>query len=159
MGKNDQRPTMAVMDMVVCTGTQEVTLTGTVDFSDKVERILDIRANICNIIYYIIGNKLIVQGLLHKQIFYLNCQGKTKFQTEQLPFATFIEMVGLRPGHAIRITGRVAHMQRQFSRQDGRIKQKTTLLFEASALESRRNKVYGGVSGYCYSILEVIFCK
>jgi len=158
MDKSDQRPTMAVMDAVVCTGSQEVTLTSTVNFHDKVERILDIRTNICNIIYHIMGNKLIVQGLLHKQIFYINCQGKTKFETEQLPFATFIEMAGVLPSHAIRIAGLVAHMQRQLSRQDGRMKLKTTLLFEASALESRQYKIYNG-PGYRYRIREVIFRK
>jgi len=158
METRDQQPTMAVMDVVVCTGSQEVTLTSTLNFPDGVEKILDIRANICNIIYHIMGNKLIVQGLLYKQIFYLNCQGKTKFETEQLPFATFIEMGGVLPSHTIRIAGRVAHMQRQLSRQDGLAKQKTTLLFEAAALESCRYQIDAG-AGYRYRVREIIFRK
>lgn len=158
MDINDQKPTVTVMDVVVSAGNQEVTLTSTLNFTDKVEKILDINANICNIGYHIVGNKIIVQGILHKQVFYINYCGKTKFQTEQLPFATFIEMHGVKHGHQIRIEGRVEQMQRQLCRQGGQLKQKITLVFEGSALEPRRYVVYYN-QGYRYRIREILTRK
>lgn len=154
----DQNPTVTVMDVVVSTGSQEVTLVSTLTFKDKIEKILDIIANIFNIGYHIVGNKIIVQGMLHKQIFYMNNHGKTKFETEQLPFATFIELDDVKQHHHIRIEGRVEQMQRQLCLQGIQLKQKTTLIFEGTALEPRRYVMYSN-QGYRYRIREVVSRK
>jgi hypothetical protein len=89
-----QNPTLSILDVVVDTGSRELSLTSNLRFGEKASRIIDIVAIVCDIGYHIIGNKVIVQGTLHKQIFYFNQEDTTKCQSEHLPFATFIELNG-----------------------------------------------------------------
>jgi hypothetical protein len=150
-----QNPTLSILDVVVDTGSRELSLTSNLRFGEKASRIIDIVAIVRDIGYHIIGNKVIVQGTLHKQIFYLNQEDTTKCQSEHLPFATFIELNGLKTNYKIHLDAKVERIYRQLSEDSMQLYQKATVIITGVVLELGQHIVYRGC-GSLFRIREIV---
>lgn len=61
-------------------------------------KIREILASLRNLVTNVIPNKLIVQGILHKQIFYIGIDNIEYHQAEDVPFSAFLDINGIAPG-------------------------------------------------------------
>ncbi len=61
-------------------------------------KIREILATLRNLVTNVIPNKLIVQGILHKQIFYIGIDNIEYHQAEDVPFSVFLDINGIEPG-------------------------------------------------------------
>ncbi len=62
------------------------------------EKVTEIRADIRDLETEVITDKIIIQGVIHKQIFYINANGEAVHQSEDISFSTFIDIAGAEPG-------------------------------------------------------------
>lgn len=62
------------------------------------QKVTEIRAEVREIETEVITEKVIIQGVIHKQIFYINENGEAVHQAEDIPFSTFIDIAGAEPG-------------------------------------------------------------
>ncbi len=62
------------------------------------QKVTEIRAEVKEIETEVISDKVIIQGVIHKQIFYINENGEAVHQAEDIPFSTFIDIAGAEPG-------------------------------------------------------------
>lgn len=74
-------------------------------------KIQDIEASFTGINTVVINNKVIVQGIIHKQIFYVGQDDNVYHQMENVPFSTFVEVMGARPGMNVDITPTVTFVK------------------------------------------------
>lgn len=51
----------------------------------------------------VIENKVIIQGILHKQIFYIDTDNFGRHQAEDVPFSTFVDLPGALPGMDVQV--------------------------------------------------------
>ena len=61
-------------------------------------KIREILASLKNLVTHVIPNKLIVQGILHKQIFYIGIDNIEYHQAEDVRFSAFLDINGIAPG-------------------------------------------------------------
>lgn len=75
------------------------------DFSLPVAalKIDEIVGKICDLDIQIIENKVIIQGVLHKQIFYVDTNNLGRHQAEDVPFSAFVDLPGASPGMDVQV--------------------------------------------------------
>lgn len=66
-------------------------------------KIRNITGEIRDITTKIIPDKVIVQGILHKQVFFVGTDGVIRHLAEDIPFSTFIEIPGAEPGMNVQV--------------------------------------------------------
>jgi hypothetical protein len=67
-------------------------------------KIREIIAQVREIATQVIVNKVIVQGLIHKQVFFIDTDNVERHQAEESPFAVFLDLPGAVPGDQVEIT-------------------------------------------------------
>jgi hypothetical protein len=78
-------------------------------------KIKEINATVVNISGIVIENKVIIQGTIHKQIFYVGEDNIEYHQNEDVPFSTFVDTLGAREGMNVDINAEVAHVKPELS--------------------------------------------
>lgn len=63
----------------------------------------EIVGKICNLETEIIKDKVIIQGILHKQIFFVDTANLGRHQGEDLPFSLFVDVPGVTPGMDVQV--------------------------------------------------------
>lgn len=74
-------------------------------------KIVEVDAHFQCIETRVITDKVIVQGVLEKQIFFIGLDDVEYHQAELVPFSTFIDLPGAEPGMDVQITGLVEHVK------------------------------------------------
>ncbi len=70
-------------------------------------KIREIVASIRDIVTEVIDNKVVIQGILHKQIFFIGEDNLEHHQAENIPFSTFVDVMGATPGMNVRVDSRI----------------------------------------------------
>jgi hypothetical protein len=70
-------------------------------------KIREIVASIRNVVTEVIDNKVVIQGILHKQIFFIAEDNLEHHQAEDIPFSTFVDVMGATPGMNVRVDSRI----------------------------------------------------
>lgn len=70
-------------------------------------KIREIVATIKDITTEVIENKVIIQGTLHKQIFFIGEDNLEHHQAEDVPFSTFIDIIGTMPGMNVHVDSQI----------------------------------------------------
>lgn len=70
-------------------------------------KIREIVARIEDISTEVIEDKVIIQGILHKQIFFIGTDNLEHHQAEDIPFSTFVDIIGATPGTNVRVDSRI----------------------------------------------------
>lgn len=70
-------------------------------------KIREIVAKIVDVTTEVIEDKVIIQGILHKQIFFIGEDNLEHHQAEDIPFSTFVDIIGAVPGTNVRVDSRI----------------------------------------------------
>ncbi|HBE79507.1 MAG TPA: hypothetical protein DDW65_17280 [Firmicutes bacterium] len=70
-------------------------------------KIDEIIGSIHSITTEIITDKVIVQGILHKQIFFIDSDNTARHQAEDIPFSLFVDITGATPGMNVQVQPRI----------------------------------------------------
>ncbi len=66
-------------------------------------KIRNIVGEIRNVTAEVIRDKVIIQGIIHKQVFFVGADGVVRHFFEDLPFSTFIDIPGAEPGMNVQV--------------------------------------------------------
>jgi hypothetical protein len=67
-------------------------------------KIREIVAAVQNVVSFVIPNKVIIQGILHKQIYFIGTDSIEHHQAEDVPFSLFLDIPGATPGNKVKLT-------------------------------------------------------
>ena len=70
-------------------------------------KIREIVAKLQNFTTHVINNKVIVQGTIHKQLFFIGTDNIEHHQAEDAPFAVFIDIPGVAPGDNVHLNSKI----------------------------------------------------
>ncbi len=88
---------------VLAETTAQVLVSDTVTLPLPAEKIDEIVASIRDIHCFVIDNKVIFQGTLHKQIFFVDMNGVVRHVGVDIPFSGFVDTPGVPAGSACQL--------------------------------------------------------
>jgi hypothetical protein len=91
------------LDTVVGEDTKQLLVENTINLSQPAIKIREIVARVERLMAEVIEDKVIIQGVVHKQIFFINEDNLEIHQSENVPFSTFVDIPGAVPGMDVRI--------------------------------------------------------
>src|SRR5690554_113201 len=91
------------LDTVIGEQTKQLLVENTITLGQPAIKIREIVAKVENLMAEVIEDKVIIQGIIHKQIFYINEENLEIHQSENVPFSTFVDIPGAVQGMDIRI--------------------------------------------------------
>lgn len=91
------------LDTVVGEDTKQLLVENTITLSQPAIKIREIVAKVERLMAEVIEDKVIIQGVVHKQIFFINEDNLEIHQSENVPFSTFVDIPGAVPGMDVRI--------------------------------------------------------
>jgi hypothetical protein len=89
---------------VLAETTVQVLVSDTVTLPLAAEKIDEIAASVRDVNCFVINNKVIFQGTLHKQIFFVDMNGIVRHVGVDIPFSGFADTPGVPAGSACQIT-------------------------------------------------------
>lgn len=93
------------VEQVVAAESKQTLRESVVNLDLPAEKVREITGEIRNATAEIIPNKVVVQGILHKQIFFIGLNDSVEHhQAEDVPFSLFIDMPGISPGQNVHVT-------------------------------------------------------
>lgn len=123
------------VDQVVGEGTKQELFENFVNLTNPALKIDDIKVVIRNITTHVIDDKVIIQGIIHKQIFYVGTNNVEFHQAEDLEFSTFIDIPGAVPGMDVEVIPSVEFVHFDL-RSETCLLQKVVVEFFAKVTES-----------------------
>ncbi len=90
-------------EVVIGEATRQILVETNVTLSQPAIKVRNITAEIRELTTELILDKVIIQGILHKQIFFVGEDNIVHHQSEEVPFSTFVEVPGAEPGHNVQI--------------------------------------------------------
>ncbi len=94
----DETGDLVELNQFVADAEKQIIESNEVVLNQTAEKVTQIRAEIRDLETEVIRDKVIIQGVIHKQIFYINTNGEAVHQAEDIPFSTFIDIAGAEPG-------------------------------------------------------------
>ncbi len=99
-------PTLLLKE-VVGENTAQTLLETDVTLEFSAIKIDEITGDIRNVEVEVIKDKVIIQGILHKQIFFVDTNNLERHQMEELPFSLFVDIPGAVPGMDVQVQPRI----------------------------------------------------
>lgn len=93
---------------VIAEAQVQVLVDDTIDLFTPAEKVDEIRAVVQNLRCHIIPEKVIFQGVLHKQIFFVNEEGIVVHQGVDIPFSGFVDLPPALPGQCCQLLPTIA---------------------------------------------------
>lgn len=123
---------------------------------EPIEKVKDIIAEVRDIEFHIIPDKVIIQGTLHKQIFFVDAEGVVRHQEENIPFSLFVEIEGAEPGMNAIVEPEVEHVAFRLNEERTRILQKVVLAFFVKVTEFEQVEVELNEEGPLFLVQQVV---
>lgn len=92
---------------VIAETTAQVLVDDTVTLPRPAEKIDEIVARVQDLNCFVIENKVIFQGTLHKQIFFVDTKGVVRHVGVDIPFSGFVDLPGVQAGATCRLTATI----------------------------------------------------
>ena len=92
---------------VIAEAQVQVLVEDTIDLFTPAQKIDEIRAVIQNLRCHVIPGKVVFQGILHKQIFFVNEDNVVVHQGVDIPFSGFVDIPEAVPGQFCQLTATV----------------------------------------------------
>lgn len=96
--------TLYYVAAVVGQGSQQLIVENAVTLSNPAQKVDEITAEVRNIVTDITTDKVVIQGILHKQIYYVGTDNVEYHQAEDVPFSLFVDVIGAAPGMNVTVT-------------------------------------------------------
>ena len=91
------------VEEVIGENTAQILAESTITLNRPAIKIREIVARVVDVTTEVIEDKVIVQGTIHKQIFFIGEENVEFHQAEDVPFSTFVEILGARPGMNVHV--------------------------------------------------------
>lgn len=91
------------IDVVIGENTRQILSETTLILPVPAIKIRDIVVRVRDLDTQVIENKVIVQGVLHKQIFFVGTDNVVRHIAEDVPFSTFLDIPGALPGMDVQV--------------------------------------------------------
>ncbi len=92
---------------VIAETTAQVLVDDTITLPRPAEKIDEIVARVQDLNCFVIENKVIFQGILHKQIFFVDTKGIVRHVGVDIPFSGFVDLPGVQAGATCRLTATI----------------------------------------------------
>lgn len=99
-----------IASRVVSTNTRQVLVENILDLNRPARKIQEIQARVEDVNIEVIPDKVVITGILHKQIFFVSEEEIVRHQGEDIPFTTFVDLPGIVPGDTVTVTPIVEHV-------------------------------------------------
>lgn len=73
-------------------------------------KVQDIDASVTSLECEVLNNKVVVQGVIHKQVYFVGPDSLLRHMPEDIPFSQMIDLPGAAPGMHCQVYGRVEHV-------------------------------------------------
>jgi len=93
---------------IIAEAEVQVLVDDTIQLFTPAQKIDEIRGVVQNLRCHIIPEKVIFQGILHKQIFFVNEEGTVVHQGVDIPFSGFVDLPPAVPGQCCQILPTIA---------------------------------------------------
>lgn len=97
-------------EVVVGENTRQVLVESTVTLNQPAVKIRNITATVGDLSTEVIAGKVVIQGVVRKQIFFVGEDNVVHHQSEDLSFSTFVEIFGAEPGLNVEVEPSIAHI-------------------------------------------------
>jgi len=97
-------------EVVIGENTRQVLVESNITLTQPAIKVRNITATIQNLTTEVIAGKVIVQGVVHKQIFFVGEDDVVHHQAEDLSFSTFVEIFGAEPGLNVEVEPTIEHI-------------------------------------------------
>lgn len=98
---------LLLLPMVVGEATKQTLVENIVTLNLPALKIDEIRGELREIQVEVIKDKVVVQGMIHKQIFFIDEENLARHQAENLPFSLFLDVPGAEPGMDLQVHPRI----------------------------------------------------
>jgi hypothetical protein len=95
------------LESVVGENTNQILVENVFSLPIPTIKIREIIAKIVDVTTEVIEDKVIIQGILHKQIFFIGEDNLEHHQAEDIPFSTFVDIIGATPGMNVHVNTRI----------------------------------------------------
>lgn len=95
---------------VISTNSRQILVENAADLNRPARKIQEIQARVEDVAVETILNKIIITGVLHKQIFFVADDDLVRHMGEDIPFTTFVDLPGIKPGDSVNISPVVEHV-------------------------------------------------
>ena len=95
---------------VVAETTAQVLVSDTITLPEPAEKVDEIVASVRDLACFVINNKVIFQGILHKQIFFVDLNGFVRHVGVDIPFSSFVDLPGVLAGQSCQLTPSIAFL-------------------------------------------------
>ena len=89
---------LLLLPRVVGEGVKQELVENVVTLAVPALKVDEIRGEIRNLETDVIPDKVVVQGIIHKQIFFVDLDNNARHQAEDVPFSLFLDIPGVVPG-------------------------------------------------------------
>lgn len=96
---------------VLAETTAQVLVDDTITLPLPAEKIDEIVASIRDLHCFVIENKVIFQGILHKQIFFVDLNGLVRHIGVDIPFSGFVDTPGVPAGSSCQLTPEIVFLE------------------------------------------------
>lgn len=107
-------------------------------------KIADITAEVRDLDTEVIDDKVIIQGIVHKQLFYIGEDDVEHHQGEDIPFSEFIDIPGAEPGMNVQVHPTVEHIKQELSPDGTTVTQEIVLELFVKVTETVQINVVTG---------------
>lgn len=101
-------------------------------------KVRDIDACVRDLTATVISDKVIVQGILHKQIFFVDVKNVVRHQHENIPFSFFVDVPGAEPGMDVQIHPIIEHIKTELLMNNTVLHQKVVIEFFVKVTETQQ---------------------
>lgn len=117
-------------------------------------KVREIVAQLRELVSHVINNKVIVQGTIHKQIFYIGTDNIERHQAEDIPFSLFLDIPGATPGDIVHLIPRIEAIFFELT-SSATIRQKVILVINAMVTREIQLQLVSG-EGPLFKLEQVV---
>lgn len=98
------------LEVIICENTGEASVESRLVLPQRAKKIADIQARLVDLSAEVVDGQVMVQGTLHKQIFFVGDDDRVHHVAEDVPFNVFVDCVGTTPDMNAQVTARIAKL-------------------------------------------------
>lgn len=132
------------LNQFIVSGDKQIITENTITLSQPALKIEEIRGEIIDLSAEIITDKVLINGTIHKQIFFINMDNSALHQSEDVFFELSIDLPGAQPGMDIFVDGEVENISYNLSEDGLVLSQQIISSFEARITQSVQRQIATG---------------